>query len=225
MINKLTQSYLMNIYDKMLNRYGPQRWWIYDNPLNIIIGSILTQGTAWVNVEKAIANLIAEEAMSLHVLRGLPEKTLSQIIYPSGYFNSKARKLKAMANYIGYHFNDNLDSMREGKTDILRKMLLDIHGVGDETADTILLYAFDKPTFIVDNYTKRLFYRLGIINENVSYGTLKSLFLNEIKSDSDLLKEYHALIIDHGQKVCGKKPKCENCCLLDVCSTGEKLVN
>ena len=225
MINKPTQSYLTDIYAKMLNRYGPQRWWIYDNPLNIIVGSILTQGTAWSNVEKAVGNLIAKDAMSLHVLRDLPKKTLSQIIYPSGYFNSKARKLKAMANYIGYHFNDNLDSMRKEKTDILRKMLLDIHGVGDETADTILLYAFDKTTFIIDNYTKRLFYRLGIVNENVSYITLKSLLLNEMTSDSDLLKEYHALIIDHGQKVCGKSPKCENCCLLDMCPTGEKLVN
>ena len=224
MVNRSTQSYVLSIYDKMLSQYGSQHWWIDDNPLTVIVGAILTQATRWPNVEKAITNLIAEDAMSLPVLRALPEKTLSQIIYPSGYFNSKARKLKAMADYIGNHFNDDLDSMRKENTDILRTMLLSIHGVGNETADTILLYAFDKTTFIADNYTKRIFYRLGIINKNASYLAIKSLFLNQLIPDSDWLKEYHALIINHGQKVCGRNPKCKNCCLVDVCLTGKKLI-
>ena len=151
---------LLDIYRRMLERYGPQHWWPGDTRFEIMVGAVLTQAAAWSNVEMAIANLVAANALSPEAIRNLSQEELARLVYPSGYFNSKARKLKALVEYLGQRFDDDLDAMALEDGDVLRAELLEVYGIGEETADDILLYAVGKPAFVVDGYTRRVFYRL-----------------------------------------------------------------
>ena len=212
---------LLDIYDRMLERYGPQHWWPGDTRFEIMVGAVLTQAAAWSNVEKAISNLVASDALSPKAIRDLGEEELAQLIYPSGYFNAKARKLRALVEYLGQRFDDDLDAMALEDGDALRAELLAVYGIGEETADDILLYAFGKAAFVVDGYTRRVFIRLGLAPEKGSYSTYRSMFMDSLPSDRDLYQEYHALIVRHGKEVCAKRPVCPDCCLLEVCPTGQ----
>ena len=214
---------LMDIYDRMLGQYGPQHWWPGDTRFEIMVGAVLTQAVAWSNVEKAISNLVAADALSPKAIRDLSEEDLARLIYPSGYFNTKARKLKALAEYLGQRFNDDLEAMAMEDGDALRAELLAVYGIGEETADDILLYAFGKPAFVVDGYTRRVFFRLGLAPEKGSYSTYRSLFMDNLPAERDLYQEYHALIVRHGNEVCAKRPICLGCCLLEVCPTGQAI--
>ena len=156
---------LREIYARLLARFGPQHWWPAETRFEVMVGAVLTQATAWGNVEKAIARLKEADALSPGGLRRLPVDELAQLVYPSGYYNAKARKLKALVMYLGERFGDDLDAMGRSDTPALREELLGIHGIGDETADDILLYALGKPVFVVDAYTRRLFHRLGLAPE------------------------------------------------------------
>jgi endonuclease-3 related protein len=189
-----------------------------------MVGAVLTQSAAWANVRKAVSNLKAAGALSPEPIRSLRQEDLAQLVYPSGYFNSKARKLKALADFLGRRFDDDLDSMAAEETNALRAELLDVYGIGEETADDILLYAVAKPIFVIDAYTRRVFSRLGLAPDKGSYSAYQSLFMDNLDRDVELFKEFHALIVRHGKVVCRKVPLCEGCCLLDICPTGESSV-
>ena len=216
---------LLDVYERMLARYGAQRWWPGDTWFEIMVGAVLTQAAAWTNVEKAIANLIAAGAMSPEAIRALPDEELARLVYPNGYYNAKAKKLKALAEYLGENFDDDFDAVVREDADVLRSELLEVYGIGEETADDILLYALGKPAFVVDNYTKRVFFRLGLAHEKGSYSAYRSLFTDHLPADAELFGEFHALIVVHGKEVCRKLPICRGCCLLQICPAGKAMVS
>ena len=217
----MLQHKLIEIYHRLLIHYGPQHWWPADEPFEVIVGAILTQATAWSNVEKAIANLKEARGLTTTALRQLPLDRLAQLLYPCGYYNAKALKLKSFAQYLGEHYSDSLDELFSLDIDQLRNELLSIHGIGYETADSIILYAAGKPIFVIDAYTRRIFHRLGLGAASQSYGALQALFMKNLPHDEGLFNEYHALLIRHGKEVCRKKPLCNHCCLADLCPSGE----
>ena len=211
---------LLAVYERMLSRYGPQRWWPGEPGFEMMVGAVLTQAASWGNVESAIANLRSADALTPRAIRAMPQDELARLVYPSGYYNAKARKLKALAEYIGERFADDLDAMAREDADTLRKDLLQVHGIGEETADDILLYSVGKPSFVVDAYTRRLFWRLGLAPATGSYSEYRAPFMEHLPKDPQLFGEFHALVVRHGKEVCKKEPVCDGCCLLEVCPTG-----
>lgn len=211
---------IIEVYRLLLGRYGPQGWWPGESRFEMMVGAVLTQAAAWGNVEKAIANLKAAEAMSPRAIRDMAEPQLAELLYPSGYYNAKARKLKALAEFVGRRFGDDIDAMAREDAWELRAELLEVHGIGEETADDILLYPLGKPVFVIDAYTKRLFFRLGLGPERAPYSRYQSLFMENLPCDADLMGELHALIDHHASRICRPKPYCEGCCLLEICPTG-----
>ncbi len=216
---------LLNIYHLMLERYGPQHWWPGETPFEVMVGAILTQSAAWVNVEKAINNLKAARALSPAAIRRLPQDELAHLIHSSGYFNAKAYKLKAMVEWLGKNFDDGPDRMSAWEIAELRKSLLAVHGIGEETADSIILYAAYKPIFVIDAYTRRVLGRLGLCplsrksmeKHGHSYATFQTLFMDNLPLDTSMFNEYHALFVRHGKETCRKKPLCLHCCLRSIC--------
>ncbi|MDP2917407.1 MAG: endonuclease III domain-containing protein [Dehalococcoidia bacterium] len=214
---KNTRETLLAIYQRLMACYGPQHWWPADEPFEVIVGAILTQSAAWTNVEKAIANLKAAGALSPPALRQLPASEIAELIHPSGYYNAKARKLKAFVDWFGAEFNDSLDKMAGSDTASLREKLLSVHGIGDETADSILLYAAGKPVFVIDAYTRRIVDRLGLTPKGNSYAAYQALFMDNLPHDTRMFNEYHALLVQLGKDACRKKPRCRGCCLKGIC--------
>ena len=212
---------LYAVYERLFARNGPQHWWPAESPLEMAIGAILTQSTAWANVAKAIANLRAAAALSVPALQALPEVDLAEIIRPSGYFRAKARKVKAFIATLVAEYGGDLGNLLALPTPVLRERLLAVHGVGPETADSIALYAGGHPVFVVDAYTRRIFSRLGLVDEKVSYEGLQALFSAHLPADARLCNEYHALIVRHGKEVCRKRPLCGECVLADLCTRKE----
>ncbi|MDY6910873.1 MAG: hypothetical protein SVM79_00715 [Chloroflexota bacterium] len=208
---------LKGVYNCLYDRYGPQRWWPADEPFEVIVGAILTQSTAWVNVEKAIANLKNAEVLNPASLRQLPIDDLAALIKPSGYYNVKAHKLKALVERLD-DFNDILSDMLSPDVPQLRNELLSIYGIGPETADSIILYAAQKPIFVIDAYTHRIMGRLGLNPTSDSYTGLQSFFMDNLPHDERFFNEYHALLVRHGKEVCKKSsPLCIDCCLTEYC--------
>jgi len=201
------------IYEKLRCCYGPQHWWPGDTPFEVCIGAILTQNTAWQNVEKAIQNLKAAGKLDAPSLRAIPEAELANLIRPSGYYNTKAKKLKAFVTWLEQRCHDDLANLFQTETASLRQELLDIYGIGEETADSILLYAGYKPVFVVDAYTKRIFSRLRLIPPAKPYAEIQAIFMNNLPEDTPLFNEYHALIVRHGKETCRRQPRCRGCCL------------
>ena len=189
-----------------------------------MVGAVLAQSTSWSNAEKAIRALKCAGFLSPKAIRKLDQKSLAKLIKPSGYYNSKALTLRTLMEHVGIRFRDDLDVASRSDAVTLRTELLLVRGIGKETADDILLYAFGKPVFVIDSYTKRLFYRLGLAPENADYELYAELFTNILPSDPDLFGEYHALIVAHASSTCKKTPECVNCCLLDLCPTGATYV-
>jgi endonuclease-3 related protein len=204
---------LLDTYHRLFARYGPQHWWPAAEPFEVIIGAILTQSTAWVNVEKAIGNLRAAGALMPEPLRRMPLGEIAGLIYPSGYYNAKAKKLKALAQWLGDKFDDNLDVLFQQNTDDLREQLLAVYGIGDETADSIILYAAGKPVFVIDAYTRRFINRRGLAPPQNTYTAYQALFMSTLPNDARLFNEYHALIVRLAKDVCRRKPTCARCCL------------
>jgi endonuclease-3 related protein len=215
--NQAISQSLLNIYLKLMARYGHQYWWPAPEPFEIMVGAILTQSAAWQNVEKAIANLKAAEALSPPALRRLPLARLAGIIHPCGYYNAKALKLKSLADWLGECYHDDLDKLFAHDADHLRQQLLGIHGIGEETADSIILYAAGKPVFVIDAYTRRIISRIGLAPASHSYAAYQSLFMNNLPADVGLFNEYHALLVCLGKDVCRRRPLCPGCCLDDLC--------
>lgn len=209
---------LLDIYRRLFDRYGPQSWWPADDPFEVIVGAILTQSAAWTNVEQAISNLKAEMTLTPTALYDLPLDRLAQLIRPSGYYNAKALKLKAFADRLHSKYNSDLEGLFTLDTTTLRPELLSIYGIGEETADSIILYAARRPIFVIDAYTRRIVSRLGLAPGKDSYRTFQALFTENLPHDEGLFNEYHALLVRHGKEVCRKTPRCTLCCLRSLCS-------
>lgn len=208
---------LLTIYERLHAAYGPQRWWPGDSPFEVMAGAVLTQSAAWQNVEKGIANLKAAGALSPEALRQLPVEEIARLIHPCGYYNAKARKLKALVKWLEESCGDDIASLSRVRTGALRLQLLAVHGVGAETADSILLYAIGRPVFVIDAYTRRIFERLGLASPKYNYGDFQRLFMRDLRHDVRLFNEYHALLVRLGKTSCRKIPLCHDCPLFDIC--------
>ena len=205
----MNKNTLLDIYNKLYKFFGPQHWWPGDTPLEIIVGAILTQNTAWTNVEKAIANLKKAGALtSPRAMKKLRTSRLATLIRPAGYYNIKAKRLK---NFLDSGYGLSLKRLGRQEIAKLKSELMSVNGIGPETCDSILLYAFKKPVFVVDAYTKRIFSRHGIFSESLSYDKVQEIFMRSLPSDERLYNEYHALIVRLGKELCRKKPDCGNC--------------
>ncbi|MFC1897078.1 endonuclease III domain-containing protein [Chloroflexota bacterium] len=207
---------LMDIYRRLMACYGSQHWWPADEPFEVMVGAILTQSAAWRNVEKAIANLKAAKALSPEALRSLSLSEIAVLIHPCGYYNAKALKLKSLVSWLGKDYNDNLNRLFDGTTDHLRQQLLSIHGIGQETADSIILYAARKPVFVIDAYTRRVINRIGLAPDNNGYIAYQDLFMDNLPTDAGLFNEYHALLVCLAKDICRNRPLCRQCCLNSI---------
>lgn len=181
------------------------------------MGAVLTQGTSWHNVEKAIWNLKEARLLSHKAIRDLPMGELARLLYPSGFYNSKAKRLRSLCQWLELSSGGDVDTLRERDTRELRKELLSIHGIGPETADAILLYALEKPVFVIDGYTRRIVDRLGLAPEKRDYRSYQILFESRLPPSVGLYNEFHALLVALGKDACRKHPHCEACCLQDFC--------
>ena len=205
----------------MLAHYGRQHWWPADTPFEMMVGAVLTQATSWTNVERAISKLKEADALSPDAIRAMDTDALAALIYSSGFYNAKAQRLKALVEYLGNSYGDDIEAMRCEDGAKLRRELLAVKGIGEETADAILLYALGKPMFVVDAYTRRLFQRLGVVPESEAYSGYQRMFSDSLPQDTAMYAEYHALVVEHCKEACRTAPKCEGCCLLDICPTGQ----
>lgn len=217
-----------SIYTILLENYSNQGWWpingIYrkrtsftnDEKFEIIVGAILTQNTAWTNVEKALNDLRNNKCLSIKAILETKQETLAQYIKSSGYNNQKAERLKIVANFLLQH---SLDDLQEMETHELRNILLSVKGIGPETADSIMVYAFFKPSFVIDTYTKRIMSRIGLCQKDVLYNELQELITKNIDNHTDtgIYNEYHALLVEHAKRYCRTKPLCEDCILRKIC--------
>ncbi len=205
---------LLQVYNTLLAAYGPRNWWPARTPFEMMVGAILTQNTTWKNVEKAINNF--GNRLSPEFLENVAVEELAGIIRPSGYYNQKALKLKALTTWFA-KYSYNIDKVREVNGETLRLELLGVKGVGRETADSILTYALHKPYFVLDAYTKRIFSRLGY-EIPASYDELRLRIENNIPQELYLYNEFHALIVEHAKRHCSKAPSCGGCPLLNGCT-------
>jgi len=206
---------LQDYYDAMFAALGSQHWWPASKsggPFEVIVGAILTQSTAWTNVERAIANLRRERLLTPRAIERLSLARLARLVRPSGYFNQKARKLKAFVCFLRREFGGSLARMFRTPTAELRERLLAVHGIGQETADSILLYAGSHPVFVVDAYTKRVLTRHSLIGQKAGYEEMRALFETNLPRDTQLYNEFHALLVNVGKNWCRpREPQCETC--------------
>ena len=214
------QEDLLKIYGLLVARFGPLDWWPAESPFEVMVGAILTQNTAWTNVEKAIKELKAAQLLSPRAIQKVDIKRLRRLIRSSGYFNQKALKLKEFVRFfLAGPFFGSLERMKEMDTQALRERLLAVKGIGPETADSIILYALDQPIFVVDAYTRRAFSRLGFLPLGVGYEETQKFFTAHLPADVALYNDFHAQIVYLGKDYCRKKPVCGDCPLagLDRC--------
>lgn len=215
--------HLKEIHSLLYAHFGAQHWWPGDGAFEVIVGAILTQNTAWTNVEKAIANLNRARLLNPRRMHRATKARLAQLVRPSGYFNLKAAKLKAFTRYLFAEHRGSLAHLFRLDTARLRAELLAVYGIGPETADSIILYAARQPIFVVDAYTRRICARLGLSRDDASYEELQRLFMDALPPDEPLFNEYHALLVALGKNYCTKRaPRCSACPLRAVCPTGKK---
>lgn len=208
---------LPHIYSLLYKFYGPQDWWPGDTRLEVIVGAILTQNTSWKNVEKAISNLKKAKILSHpSLIDGLNAKKLAGLIKPAGYYNVKAKRLKNFTRFLSSSYGSSLNSVASQNTDKLREEFLNVNGVGPETCDSILLYAFNRPVFVVDAYTKRVFSRHGLFSDTAGYDEVQKIFMDNLPRDKGLFNEYHALIVRLAKEICKTRPDCAACPLKGV---------
>ena len=206
----------MALYQGMLRSYGAQQWWPADTPFEVAVGAVLTQNTNWNNVERALENLRAKGVLSLPGILQLPAEQLAALIRPSGYYNIKAQRLRALCQFL--QAAGGLDQLKNRGTAGARPALLSVKGVGPETADDILLYAMDLPVFVIDVYTRRLLARYGLARGDETYEELREGFERALPADVTLFKQYHALIVEHAKSACRKIPACDSCGLHGHCA-------
>jgi endonuclease-3 related protein len=207
----MVSEQLIEIYRLLLSHFGPQHWWPGDTQFEIITGAILTQNTSWANVEKAIANLKSTHLLTPEALHSLDAHQIAEFIRPAGYFNVKAERLKNFVDWLFEKHDGILEHLETVDTEQLRVEFLTIKGVGYETADSILLYAFNRSVFVVDAYTARIVIRHGLIEPEANYEQLQSLFQSNLPDNVELFNEYHALLVRLGKEYCRSNPKCRGC--------------
>jgi len=211
---KRLERKLMNIYELLLQEYGPQGWWPAETPFEVLVGAVLTQNTSWRNVEKAIQIMKENHCLSEEGILKLNVTDLAKLIKCVGFYNVKARRLKNLVETLVKY--GGMEALGKLKTEELRLKLLAISGIGKETADSIILYAFEKPIFVVDEYTRRILTRLEMLDAGkMEYDEIRTLFENNLPQDVGLYKEYHALLVKHAKEHCKKKPRCEGCVLIE----------
>ncbi|HOF04925.1 MAG TPA: endonuclease III domain-containing protein [Syntrophales bacterium] len=208
-------------YRLLDDHFGNLHWWPGESPLEVVVGAILTQNTAWANVEKAITLLKRSALLSAPAITEIAEQDLAEAIRPSGYYHVKARRLKAFFFFLRDEFEGSLEKMFTEDPWKLRQKLLAIKGIGAETADSILLYAGGKPVFVVDAYTRRILVRHGIIAVSAGYGEIQRLFMDHLPHDASLFNQYHALIVNAGKRYCRKTPRCRECPLYPLSVRGK----
>jgi endonuclease-3 related protein len=211
----LSRRRLLATFDELLVCYGPQHWWPGDSPFEIMVGAILTQNTAWSNVEMAIANLAGRKRLNPEAIIAARRHHLGNWLRPSGYFNVKAERLRHFCRW--YVQAGGYDRLKRLATGTLRPALLGVKGIGKETADDMLLYAFQRPVFVIDAYTRRLFSRLGLCRGDEDYDRLRLAIERRLGPDVALYNEFHALIVRHAKDACRVKPRCHGCALRPRC--------
>jgi len=203
---------LAQFYRVLFEELGPQHWWPGRTPFEVIVGAILTQSTAWSNVEKAIVNLRGEKLLTPRAMQAVPLARLAALVRPSGYFRQKARRLKAFVKFLRREYAGSLQRMFATPTAVLREQLLAVHGIGPETADSILLYAGKHPSFVVDAYTRRVLARHGLASEKIKYEEMQAMFTAQLPRHAQLFNEYHALLVHVGKTWCRPRdPQCAVC--------------
>ncbi len=211
------------VYQTLLEAFGPQHWWPADTPLEVMVGAILTQNTAWRNVEQAIARLKASGSLEVRAILERPAEQMEQDLRPAGYFRVKAVRLRALCRFLEQQGCAEAPASlaEKGDTASLRQRLLDVHGIGEETADSILLYALEKPVMVVDAYTRRLSQRMGWSGPRIAYASLqKDVDAGLPPGDTGIRKELHALIVQLGKEFCRARPRCPGCPLQKQCAHG-----
>ncbi len=232
---------LNSLYDTLVREYGPCGWWpltdksdgssVYsgrvpcdeDELFEIALGAILTQNVAWINVEKVLSELVRRGALSSKGISATPADELRMIIRPAGYYNQKTARICGFISWLNKM--GGMKSLAEYDTPGLRSLLLSVKGIGPETADSIILYAYSRKVFVVDAYTRRILRRTGIFNSSSDYEGLRAFIEKSFRGSVDDYREYHALIVEHSKRFCRKTPDCEGCFLGGICpgSKGESL--
>jgi len=209
---------LMEIYATLFASYGPRHWWPAETPFEMAIGAYLTQNTNWKNVEQALTNLRAINALSAAAIDTMSRARLETMIKPAGFFRQKAERLQLFTRHLLGQYQGQLELMLDQPLERIRAELLALKGIGPETADSILLYAGGHPTFVVDAYTRRILTRLGLFTGHELYAEMRSYFMQELPPDTALYNEYHALIVEHAKRHCRSKPLCTDCPLATGCA-------
>jgi endonuclease-3 related protein len=215
---------LQEIYRRLLAAFGPQHWWPAEFPFEVVVGAVLVQNTSWQNVERAIRNLREAGLLEPHALAALPEDTLQDLVRPAGYYRVKAKRLGSLLRFLIERYGGSLEAMFRTPADTLRNQLLAVHGIGKETADSILLYAGGLSVFVVDTYTHRVLARHGWIGFDADYDQIQEYFQGGLPEDAALFNEFHALLVRLGKDYCRKaQPRCANCPLRKLLPEGGPL--
>ena len=215
---------LQEVYQRLMDHFGPQHWWPGQSPFEVMVGAVLVQNTNWQNVKRAIDNLRATDLLDPQALYAVAVEELEELIRPAGYYRIKARRLRSVLEFLVERYDGSLPQMFRRPLDELRQELLAVHGVGPETADSILLYAGGLPTFVVDTYTYRIFSRHGWIDFDADYHAIQEHFHDHLPADAPLYNEYHALLVYVGKHYCRKaSPKCRECPLAELLPAGGPL--
>ena len=215
---------LHEVYRRLFDAFGPQHWWPGDTRFEMMVGAVLTQNTSWRNVERAIANLRDADLLEPHALYAVPQAELEELIRPAGYFRIKAKRLRSLLEFLVERYDGSLDAMFRTSLPVLREQLLGVHGIGPETADSILLYAGELPSFVVDAYTHRVFARHGWIGFDADYQQIQDYVQGELPQDVPQYNEFHALLVRLGKNYCRKTdPKCAECPLRELLPKGGPL--
>lgn len=201
----------MDMFHLMFERFGPQHWWPGDGPFEMMVGAVLTQNTSWINVEKAINNLKVMNLLTVETMHEISKEKLTEQIRPAGYYNIKSVRLKNLVNMLYERHEGDISRLFDEDIDVQREALLSVKGVGPETADSIILYAANKPVFVIDAYTYRILNRHNMADEQVTYDEIQELFMSNLEPDHELYNEFHALIVKTGKLYCRKMPKCDEC--------------
>lgn len=218
-----TAETVRKMFEALYEHYGPQQWWPAETPFEVMVGAVLAQNTSWKNVSKAIQNLKNEDLLRPRALYELDLEELAELIRPAGYFTLKAKRLRNLLKLVVEKYGGRLERMFATDLPKLREELLSVNGVGPETADSILLYAAGKPTFVVDTYTHRVFLRHGLVEADIGYEGLKEFCEDHVSEDVAHYNEYHALLVRVGHEFCKPRPKCDDCPLKQFLPAGGPL--
>lgn len=215
---------LESYYSRLSVHFGPTGWWPADSPFEIAVGAILVQNTAWKNVERALDGLKKSEKLDPHELVAMTPAELEPILRPAGFFRVKTKRLQHFCRFLVENFDGRMARLAEEPLDTLRPLLLSVHGIGPETADDILLYACEKPVFVVDTYTRRILVRHGLVEEGIDYEALRAIFESRLDADVSQFKEYHGLLVQAGHHFCKTRPQCTGCPLEPTLKAGQPAI-